>query len=141
MNPLGRHVLIEFWGCNDHLNDPDVIGRSITSAVEETGATILNLHVHSFSPQGVTGVAVLAESHMSVHSWPEHGYLAADVFTCGTRVDPQAAVPVLRRFFEPTHVQVQEIQRGQSPPAEMATPPSARDSQPVQNLQLSTEDR
>jgi len=112
MKSIGRHVLIEFWGCNKNINDPDIVAQSINDAVEAVGATIINLHVHTFTPFGVTGLAVLAESHFSIHSWPEHGYLAADVFTCGTAVDPQAAVPVLRRFFVPKHVEVRELQRG-----------------------------
>jgi len=137
MKPIGRHVLIEFWGCNDCINDTDVIGQSIHEAVAETGATILNLHVHAFSPQGVTGVAVLAESHMSVHSWPEHAYLAADIFTCGATVDPHAAVLVLRRYFTPTHVEVKEILRGEPPTAAVEAPNSVDFSST--DSQISTE--
>jgi S-adenosylmethionine decarboxylase len=110
---------MELWGCNDRINDPDAVARAITEAVDAVGATILNLHVHTFSPQGVTGLAVLAESHLSVHSWPEYGYLAADVFTCGTRVEPQAAVPVLTEYFSPEHIDVTEVSRG-IPPADIA---------------------
>ena len=75
----------------------------------------MNLHVHAFSPQGVTGVATLAESHLALHSWPEHGYLAADVFTCGEHVDPEVLVEVLQQWFEPGLVEVKELERGRRP--------------------------
>lgn len=116
MTQLGRHFVLEFWGCNDALNSPDVFNAAIPEAVDAIGATLLNLHVHTFSPHGVTGLAVLAESHLSLHSWPEHRYLAADVFTCGDRVDPLAAQPVLERYFQPESVHVIEVARGINPP-------------------------
>jgi S-adenosylmethionine decarboxylase len=72
------------------------VEAAIREGVREIGATLLNLYVHAFSPQGVTGVATLAESHLALHSWPEHGYLAADVFTCGDQVNPQALLEVLK---------------------------------------------
>ena len=96
MDALGRHVMIELWDCNESINQPESVRAAIESGVREIGATLLNLHVHAFSPQGVTGVATLAESHLALHSWPEHGYLAADVFTCGEHVEPEALVEVLK---------------------------------------------
>jgi S-adenosylmethionine decarboxylase len=116
MQFLGRHLLLEFFGCNEAVDSPDAFRAAIPEAVEAIGATLLNLHVHTFSPQGVTGLAVLAESHMSLHSWPEHRYLAADVFTCGDRVEPLKAIDVLRRHFRPARVEVLEIERGRRAP-------------------------
>lgn len=116
MQPLGRHLIIELFGCGEGVDSPDVFRSAIPEAVEAIGATLLNLHVHTFSPQGVTGLAVLAESHLSLHSWPEHRYLAADVFTCGDRVEPQNAIDVLRRHFRPQRVEVLELERGRSAP-------------------------
>jgi len=76
------------------------------------GATLVQSHVHRYSPQGVTGLAVLAESHLSLHSWPEYGYLAADVFTCGTLTIPRRAVAVFEDIFAPGRIEVREIERG-----------------------------
>lgn len=115
MEHLGQHLIIELWGCNAGINDAERVKTAMIQAVKAANATLLNIHVHTFSPHGVTGVAVLSESHLSVHSWPEHGYLAADVFTCGDTTDPPAAVEVLRQFFEPTQVDVQELKRGVFP--------------------------
>jgi S-adenosylmethionine decarboxylase proenzyme len=115
MDALGRHVLIELWDCNPAINEPDCIRAAICRGVEDIGATLLHLYVHEFSPQGVTGVATLAESHLALHSWPEHGYLAADVFTCGEQVDPLALVDVLKQWFSPGLVDVKELKRGRRP--------------------------
>jgi S-adenosylmethionine decarboxylase len=112
MEHLGQHVIIEFWGCNDGINDADLMRTAMIDAVRAANATLLDINVHTFSPHGVTGVAVLSESHLSVHSWPEYGYLAADVFTCGTTTKPIAAAEVLRRYFEPERVELQELPRG-----------------------------
>ncbi len=115
MDALGRHVLIELWECNPLINQPESVQSAICQGVREIGATLLNIYVHQFSPQGVTGVATLAESHLALHSWPEHGYLAADVFTCGDQVDPLALVDVLKQWFEPGFVEVKELKRGRRP--------------------------
>jgi|UniRef100_A0A7C4QVY7 S-adenosylmethionine decarboxylase len=136
MEHLGRHVIIEFWGCNDGINDAERMRAAIIEAVRAANATLLDLNVHTFSPHGVTGVAVLSESHLSVHSWPEYGYLAADVFTCGESTNPDAAADVLRRYFEPTSVDVKHLSRGVFPPrlrkqARRARPVAAECSQPV----------
>jgi S-adenosylmethionine decarboxylase len=112
MEHLGQHVIIEFWGCNAGINDADLMRAAMIEAVRAANATLLDINVHTFSPHGVTGVAVLSESHLSVHSWPEYGYLAADVFTCGADTDPAAAVEVLRRHFKPRRVELKELRRG-----------------------------
>ena len=115
MEHLGQHLIIECWGCNDGINDADLVRAAMLEAVQAAHATLLDIHVHTFSPHGVTGVAVLSESHLSVHSWPEYGYLAADVFTCGDTTEPMAAVEVLRQHFQPTLVELQDLSRGISP--------------------------
>ena len=115
MEHLGRHVIIELWGCNDAINDADRVKTAMLDAVKAANATLLNIYVHTFSPQGVTGVAVLSESHLSIHTWPEHGYVAADVFTCGETTAPQAAAEVLREAFEATHADIKELTRGVRP--------------------------
>ena len=107
----GTHVLVDFWGASD-LEDPDFVAQALRDAAEACNATVLHVHVHEFaSSGGVSGVAVLAESHITVHSWPEIDYAAFDVFMCGD-CDPLLAVPVLRRAFRPARVTVDEQKRG-----------------------------
>ncbi len=115
MDALGRHLMIELWDCNPSIDQSAAVQNAICEGVRAIGATLLNVHVHAFSPQGVTGVATLAESHLALHSWPEHGYLAADVFTCGDHIHPDALVAVLKKWFEPKHVEVKEVKRGRHP--------------------------
>jgi S-adenosylmethionine decarboxylase len=106
----GTHLIIEV--VNGHgLDDEARIQRAFRDCVEECGATLLHIHTHKFSPQGVSGVAVLAESHISVHTWPEIGYGAFDVFMCGD-ARPWRAVDVLRRAFGTDDVRVTELLRG-----------------------------
>ena len=105
------HVLAEFWGAR-HLDDVDVIGNAIRAAAEAAGATVLHVYLHQFSSTGgVSGVAVLAESHISIHTWPERDFAAIDIFMCGV-CDPYKAVPVLRRALAPTSMQISEHKRG-----------------------------
>ena len=130
MDHLGRHVIVELWGCNDAINDADRVKAAMLDAVRAANATLLNLFVHSFSPQGITGVAVLSESHLSIHTWPEHGYAAADVFTCGDTTHPPAAAEVLRDAFQASHTEIKELTRGVrsvDPPQRQVHPKSDRD--------------
>lgn len=115
MEHLGRHVIIELWGCSEVINDAGLVETAMRNAVSAANATLLDIFVHEFSPQGVTGVAVLAESHLSIHTWPEYGYVAADVFTCGSTTKPEAAAEVLRIAFEATSANVHELERGVMP--------------------------
>lgn len=106
----GKHLLLEFWDARN-LDDVQAVERALVKAVEACGATLLKVMAHKFSPRGVAGVAVLCESHISIHTWPEYGYAALDVFT-GGEVDPYAAVPTLRRAFAPRRMTVSEHKRG-----------------------------
>ena len=107
----GTHLIIDLWGC-EGIDDIDRIDRAMRDSVEAAGATLLHIHLHHFTPNsGVSGVAVLAESHISVHSWPECGYAAFDVFMCGD-AEPHKAVEVLKQAFGPSRVQVTEHLRG-----------------------------
>lgn len=115
MKALGRHLVVEMWGCKANLNEPERIREALAEAVERARATNLGVHVHSFNPHGVSGVAVIAESHISIHTWPELGYVALDVFTCGDRAIPEAALEVLKDLFRPQHMDVLEIKRGLRP--------------------------
>jgi S-adenosylmethionine decarboxylase len=107
----GTHLIIEVVD-GTGLDDEDRIERAFRDCVDTCGATLLHIHTHKFTPQGVSGVAVLAESHISVHTWPEIGYGAFDVFMCGD-ADPWRAVEVLRRAFDAGEVRVRELLRGE----------------------------
>jgi S-adenosylmethionine decarboxylase len=106
----GTHLIIEVVE-GTGLDDEARIAQAFRDCVAACGATLLHIHTHKFSPQGVSGVAVLAESHISVHTWPEIGYGAFDVFMCGA-ADPWAAVDVLKWAFATQDVRVRELLRG-----------------------------
>jgi len=107
----GVHLIIDLYEAK-HLDDVDHIEAALRRCVDASRATLLHLHVHRFQPNGVSGVAVLAESHISIHTWPYSGYAALDVFMCGD-ADPDACVPVLREAFAAKRVEVSELRRGQ----------------------------
>jgi S-adenosylmethionine decarboxylase len=93
---VGKHCILELYDCDSaRLDDEAFLRDAITSAAKRAGATLLNLITHRFEPQGVTGLALLAESHISIHTWPESGYAAVDVFTCGDHTMPELACQVL----------------------------------------------
>jgi S-adenosylmethionine decarboxylase len=108
----GAHLIIDLYGA-ERLDDIDHIDETLRRCVAAANATLLHIHLHHFEPNGgVSGVAVLAESHISIHSWPEANYAALDVFMCGN-ANPDACVPVLREAFSPKRVGVNEVLRGQ----------------------------
>lgn len=110
---LGRHLLLELYDCDPHLlNDVTAIESSMEYAATEAGATIINTTFHYFAPWGVSGVVVIQESHLSIHTWPEYGYAAVDVFTCGDTVDPREAAALLAQKLKAERQEVSEIERG-----------------------------
>ena len=107
----GSHLIIDLWDA-EGLDDKDRIEQAMKDAVEAAGATLLHIHLHTFTPNGgISGVAVLAESHISVHTWPERGYAAFDVFMCGS-AEPRKAVAVLEQAFTPKRVVLGMHKRG-----------------------------
>lgn len=122
----GTHLLIECLGCDRAvLDDAEALEKALRAAADAMGATVVGAMFHRFAPQGVTGVLLLAESHVSVHSWPERGYAAVDLFTCGAR-DPACAVPVLERAIGAREVSVLRVERGE--PTDAASPAAAAGS-------------
>jgi S-adenosylmethionine decarboxylase len=107
----GVHLIVDLHGA-ERLDDIEYIEATLRRCVSAARATLLHIHLHHFQPSGVSGVAVLAESHISIHTWPEAGYAALDVFMCGS-ADPDACVPVLREAFSAQRVGVNELLRGQ----------------------------
>lgn len=107
----GSHLIVDLWGAH-RIDDLGYIEETLRECVRAAGATLLHIHLHHFTPNnGVSGVAVLAESHISVHTWPESGFAAFDVFMCGD-ADPHKAVDVLQRAFAPVRTDVGEHLRG-----------------------------
>ncbi len=112
---LGRHTLAELHDCgSDALNDPVRVERLMNEAARLSGATVVQSAFHAFSPHGVSGVVVVEESHLAVHTWPEHRYAAVDYFSCG-EIDCGAALRHLEAGFRAEHVEVREIARGVIP--------------------------
>jgi len=113
LNALGRHLLVELYDCDkEALNNLGFLREAMLTAAVECGAEVLGDSFHNFSPQGVSGVVIIAESHLSVHTWPEYGYAAVDIFTCGTTVDPEKAAAVLIKKLGSKNHSLKEIQRG-----------------------------
>jgi len=108
----GVHLIVDLHGAK-RLNDIEHIETTLRRCVEAARATLLHIHLHHFQPSGVSGVAVLAESHISIHTWPEAGYAALDVFMCGS-AEPDKCIPVLREAFAAERVGVNELLRGQN---------------------------
>lgn len=110
----GTHLLIDLWGATN-LDNIEMVEEALRKSAIEGGATILHCHLHHFQPNGgISGVLVLAESHISIHSWPERGYAALDIFMCGD-CDPYKAIPILKEAFKPDYVTLAENKRGLTP--------------------------
>ena len=114
MKALGRHILAEFFECDtDILKDTHLIETKMNNAANECGATVVQSCFHTFNPYGVSGVIVISESHLAIHTWPEYNYAAVDIFTCGDTVDPWDACNFLKIAFKSKEVDVVEINRGE----------------------------
>ncbi len=112
--PLGRHILVELYGSPASvLNDVIRIEACMVHAARAANATVINTSFHRFSPFGVSGVVVIHESHLSIHTWPEYGFAAVDLFTCGDTIDPWAAYEALKSDLKAAHGTTREIDRGQ----------------------------
>jgi S-adenosylmethionine decarboxylase proenzyme len=108
---LGRHLIIEMFEA-DNLNDAELLDTALRETVEAIDGTLLDCRTVQFPVHGVTGVAIISESHVAVHTWPEYRYAAVDIFTCNMDVDMQPGIDVMKRYFTPGRIEVQEIRRG-----------------------------
>ena len=114
MRSLGRQIVAEFYGCGEAaLADAAAIESVMVEAARLAGATIVTQAFHEFSPHGVSGVVVIAESHLAIHTWPEHGYAAVDLFTCGDGVSAERAFEHIRARLGAGQVSTMELRRGQ----------------------------
>jgi S-adenosylmethionine decarboxylase proenzyme len=113
MKALGIHLLIEFASCNrDKADNLAFLEAVMRQAAEVAGATVLKTAFQDFNPQGVSGVVVIMESHLTIHTWPEFGYAAVDIFTCGNKVDPWKAASFLQEALEAGEMQIRDFRRG-----------------------------
>gem|GEM_PF-113647 len=113
--PVGRQLIMECWECNERIFSREEVERALLEAVRRANANLLATHVHEFQPQGVSAVAVIAESHIFIHTWPEMGFIAFDAFTCGEKAIPEEAAKVVKEIFEPRRIKIYELQRGRWP--------------------------
>ncbi len=114
MKALGNHIIVEFYNCDKGiLNDVDLITKIMNEASLMSGATVVGSHFHTYSPHGVSGVVIIAESHLSVHTWPEYGYAAVDIFTCGNTINNDIAFAHLKEGFKAQNTSTMEMKRGQ----------------------------
>ena len=114
MRSLGRHILVEFYDCDPTaLNDLNLVESSMKEAAIAAGSTIVDAVFRRFAPHGISGVVVIAESHLAIHTWPEYGYAAVDLFTCGEKVDPWAAHDHLQAVFRARDSECKELPRGE----------------------------
>ena len=113
MHALGTHLLVELRDCNPEiLKDLNRVKDILVSAAKEAKATIIDVSFHEFNPFGISGMVVIAESHLSIHTWPEYSYAAVDIFTCGDIIKPEIAAGYLIRFFESKNPSIVEMKRG-----------------------------
>lgn len=113
MKSLGKHLIVELYDCDfDLINDVSQVEKILVEAVAISKATIVQPVFHQFSPHGVSGVVVIAESHFTIHTWPEYGYCALDIFTCGELIDSDASLEYLKQAFKAGSLSVMEIKRG-----------------------------
>jgi len=111
--PLGKHLIVELFGCEfSTLNNEELLRRTLLEAARAANMQVVGEVFHRFNPQGVTGIVAVAESHISIHTWPEHGYASVDIFTCGDRSDPWKAYEHIVSVLKPHRVNVLEIRRG-----------------------------
>ena len=115
METMGRHVIAELWQCDfDKLNDMDYIEKTFVDAALKSGAEVREVAFHKFAPQGVSGVVIISESHLTIHSFPEHGYASVDVYTCGD-LDTTIAAKYIAEALGSTSSELVEIPRGMGP--------------------------
>ncbi|WP_025270348.1 adenosylmethionine decarboxylase [Hippea sp. KM1] len=113
MKALGRHVLAEYFGCEKELlNDPKALEKHLIEAAKAANATVISSSFRTFEPFGVSGVVIVAESHLAIHTWPEYGFAAVDFFTCGDSSNPWKAHEYLKSVLKPSKTEEKEVLRG-----------------------------
>lgn len=113
MKELGKHLIVEMYGCDHQLiNDINFVEKSIFEAAVRSKATVIEGKFHTFAPHGISGVLIIAESHFAIHTWPEYGYCAVDIFTCGDLTENSLALEYLKKEFKAEYYSAVEMKRG-----------------------------
>ena len=113
MKALGRQILVEYYDCNSEIiNDVAAIENILLTATRASNASIISHNFHKFSPHGVSGTVVIAESHIAIHTWPEYSYAAVDIFTCGETIDPWIIQEFIKEAFQSGNISSMEMKRG-----------------------------
>lgn len=113
MQAIGRHLLLELFDCSaEAISTLEVVQAVMGEAARRAGATIVDAVFHEFNPKGLSGVVIIAESHLTIHTWPEYCYAAVDIFTCGVALRPEAAAKYLAEQFTAKRVSIVELKRG-----------------------------
>lgn len=113
LETLGRHILIEYYNCDEEvMRSPELIEKYMNEAAKIANATIVDSVFHHFNPYGVSGAVIISESHLAIHTWPEYGYAAVDVFTCGDKINPWTAFDYLEKMFKASRSESIEVPRG-----------------------------
>lgn len=123
MHALGTHLLVDLRDCNiDAIRDLEFVKDSLVQAAKAASATVVDVSFHEFNPFGISGMVVIAESHLSIHTWPEYGYAAVDIFTCGDLIKPETAAAYLIERFGSQNPSVVEMKRGIISPFDQKLP-------------------
>lgn len=113
LNALGRHILAEIYGCDSAiLNNKETIEKVMVESALKSGAEVREVAFHKFNPQGLSGVVIISESHLTIHTWPELNYAAVDIFTCGDKINPWDALNYLTKYLKATNMTATEVKRG-----------------------------
>lgn len=113
MNALGRHILAEIYGCDSAiLNNKETIEKVMVESALKSGAEVREVAFHKFNPQGLSGVVIISESHLTIHTWPELNYAAVDIFTCGDKINPWDALNYLTNYLKASNMTATEVKRG-----------------------------
>ncbi len=107
----GLHLIAEFWH-GKNIEDPKELKKILTTAVKKSKNTPLEFVFHKFNPRGITGIVLLAESHIAIHTWPEFNYTAIDIYTCGDKANPEKSLDYLKEKLQPQKVEIKKIKRG-----------------------------
>lgn len=109
---IGQHVLLDLYNCHKDLENSSFVEEALLEAADQAGATIVSHHFHKFSPCGVSGVVIIQESHLTIHTWPEHNFASVDIYTCGKEMDFTAAVNYLKTKFDCDKIVTKHFERG-----------------------------
>ena len=109
---IGQHVLVDLYNCHEDLKNSDFVEEVLLEAANKAGATVVSHHFHKFAPCGVSGVIIIQESHLTIHTWPEHNFASVDIYTCGEEMDFETAVKYLKVKFVSDKIVLKHFERG-----------------------------